>query len=163
MKVIALIILVLIGLASFIFYNNSINKTSEQVPKAEERVDYKASFIIFTNGTLRDFSEPKYHNRSEDVYITSENPTEVIVKRKGITWQDFSNTLPTPMKLTKDCLTTGTDQAFCSNEKGSLKFYLNGKREDDFLLKEIKNGDKTLITYGSESEEQVQMQLKLLE
>jgi len=161
-KVILLFVLVLIFGTSFYFYNNAPQgKVAQEIQ--EEEVNYRASFIIFTNGAVRDFSEPKYHNQSEDVYITSENPTEVIVKRKGAKWQDFFKTLPSPMKVSKDCLTTGNGQVFCTNENNSLKFFLNGERDDDLLSKEIKNGDKALISYGSESEEQVQMQLKLLE
>lgn len=165
MKVIALIVLLLIGLASYVFYNNSLNKASEQPGdlKVEEKANYKASFIIFTNGTLRDFSEPKYHNRSEGVFITAENPTQILVKRKGITWNDFFKTLPAPMKLTKDCLYTGTGQEFCNGEAGSLKFFLNGVRDENFLSREIQNGDKALISYGNETESQLQAQLRLLE
>lgn len=121
-------------------------------------VNYSAGFAIFTNGTFRIFTAPMYHNLSEDVFIKADNPNIVHVKKSGITWDNFFKTLP--FKLSKDCLTTGTKQAFCTSEKGSLEFYLNGKKEDDLLSKEIKDGDRALITYGNENEKQIENQFQ---
>lgn len=127
------------------------------VPK-EKIADYKASFAIFTNGTFRVFTVAMYHNLSEDVFIQADNPNIVHVKKNGITWNDFFKTLP--FKLAKDCLTTGTGETFCNNGQASLKFYINGVKTDDLLEKEIKNGDRTLITYGSESDVEIQRQIE---
>ncbi|MBI2641706.1 hypothetical protein HYW87_03890, partial [Candidatus Roizmanbacteria bacterium] len=99
-----------------------------------------------------------YHNLSADVYIEPQNPSIVTVKKEGITWDDFFKTLP--FKLTKDCLTTGTKEAFCTNETGRLTFYLNGQKDDDLLSKQIQDRDKALITYGNLSEEQIVAQLQ---
>lgn len=141
-------------------FEKSIKRSS---PTVQKEVDYKASFAIFTNGSLRDFTSSKYHNLSKDVFVTSENPSIVNVKKKGITWNDFFKTLPSPMKLSKDCLITGTGEEFCTNKAQSLKFYLNGIKDDNLLSKTIRNGDKALITYGNESETEIKMQLKVLE
>lgn len=160
--IIALIFL--LGIGSFVYYSNlPTNKTQNNLDVSDEKADKKASFIIFTNGTLRDFSQNQYHNRSKDVYLTSENPTQIIIKRAGVTWEDFFRTLPSPMKLTKDCLYTGTGQVFCTDSERSLKFYVNGKIDKELLSREIKNGDKALITFGKDNELQIQEQLKLLE
>ena len=121
-------------------------------------VDYKASFAIFTNGIFRVFTAAMYHNLSADVFIQADNPNLVHVKKSGVTWDDFFKTLP--FKLTKDCLTTGTKETFCSGQNGTLKFYLNGVEDKDLLDKEIKAGDRALITFGAEDEVQIQKQLK---
>lgn len=153
----ALIFVLLLGTGFYFVYGRNIDKTVIETP-IEEKINYQAVFAIFTNGTLRDFTDPKYHNKSKDVFIQSDNPNIIYVKRKGITWNDFFKTLP--MELSKDCLTTGTGQKFCANEDGSLKFYLNGQRDDNVLSKEIKNGDQALITYGNESEEEIKEQFQ---
>lgn len=164
MKIIITVVFVVIGLAlGTYFYTTSSTNEPTETPKAIEKVDYKASFVIFTNGTLRDFSDSKYHNQSKDVFITSENPNAIYIKKEGITWDDFFKTLPSPMKLTKDCLITGTGQEFCTNNKASLKFYLNGKLDLNLLSKKIMDGDKALITFGSEDENEIKIQLKSLE
>jgi len=88
-----------------------------------------------------------YHNLSQDVYITSDNPSIIHVKKAGITWADFFATLP--MKLSKDCLVTGTKQTFCTGQEGSLRFYINDI-ENPEALDEIINEDNFLkVTYGS--------------
>ena len=132
--------------------------TSPRVVQADKEVDYTAGFAIFTNGTFRIFTSPMYHNQSEEVFIEANNPNIVRVKKAEITWEDFFKTLP--FKLTKDCLTTGTGQTFCSDDNGKLRFYLNGKEDPNALDRPISNGDRLLVTYGNENEQQIQEQLK---
>ena len=126
------------------------------VSPTEAPVAFKASFAIFTSGTFRVFSAAMYHNLSDDVFIQADNPNIIHVKKNGVTWSDFFKTLP--MELTNTCLTTGTKQTFCTNDKSSLRFFLNDQKTDDLLLREIRPGDKALITYGSESEQQLERQ-----
>ena len=157
---IVLLITVIIAVTGgFVLLNRSQNRqettqtpvnTSTPIPDekaipAGRQVDIKASFKIVTNGTTRIFTDSKYHNKSKDVYIQLPDPGIVYVKKKGITWDDFFKTLP--MKLTKDCLTTGTGQTFCTGESGTLRFFLNAIEDKDLLDREIKDGDKILIEF----------------
>lgn len=130
---------------------------SKSTPTPQQAVEKSASFVIFTNGTLRIFTAPMYHNLSTDVYIQVENPNIIQVKKEGITWDDFFKTLP--IKLDQECLTTGTKQTFCTGENGTLKFYLNGEKTDDALTKEIKQGDKLLVSFGPTDDPQIKNQL----
>lgn len=161
-----IIIFVFILGAGFLVFQKQFNKipavdkvlsTSPDSPK-QMAVDHKASFAIFTNGTFRVFTAAMYHNLSPDVFIQTDNPNIVHVKKKGVTWYDFFKTLP--FKLTKDCLTTGTGETFCTGENGTLKFYLNDIKEDDLLSKIINSRDRALITFGNESEDEVKQQLQ---
>lgn len=113
-------------------------------PPISEEVDIRAKFTITTDKIIRNFSNPKYHNQSTDVFIQVDNPTVVYVKKSGITWSDFFKTLP--MSLTKDCLTTGDGEKLC-NDKGVLKFYLNDLEDPDVLDKDIKHEDALKVTY----------------
>ena len=123
------------------------------VSTKDQKVDYQTGFAIFTNGVFRVFSQAMYHNLSEDVFIEAKTPNIIQVKKSGITWDDFFKTLP--FKLTKECLTTGIKETFCSNDKAQLKFYLNGVKTDNLLDLKIKAGDRALITYGNDTEEQI--------
>lgn len=163
--IIFLIIGLLILIGGYIFLTTRVSKQETKTtpyPAATDlsprKVNYSASFAIFTNGTFRIFTNPMYHNLSKDVYIEVSNPNTVYVKKSEITWNDFFRTLP--FKLTKECLTTGTKQIFCTDTEGTLKFYLNGKEDKDALDKEIKQGDELLVTYGDEDDEQIQKQLQ---
>ena len=129
-----------------------------QVASSPTIVDMSAVFAIYTKGTFRIFTDSKYHNLSDDVFIESANPNIVHVKKRGVTWGDFFKTLP--MKLSADCLTTGTGQTFCSNEAQTLKFYVNGERAENFLDAQINQNDRALITYGAEGDSEIKEQLK---
>jgi len=124
----------------------SPTSTSTLTPLAEEKINFTASFTVITDNITRSFKAEKYHNLSDDVYITVDDPTLIHVKKAGITWDDFFKTLP--MKLTKDCLTTGDGEDLC-NDKGTLKFYLNNTETPDLLGKPIKESDKILIEFIS--------------
>lgn len=155
-----IVVMVLVGAYLFLIQNPKIEtKTmpSKNLTNNSSIVDYSASFAIFTNGTFRIFTAPMYHNLSSDVYIRADNPNRVFVKKSNTSWNDFFKTLP--FKLTKECLTTGTKQTFCTDINGRLRFYINGKEDIDALDKYIENGDKLLVTYGSEGEVQIQKQL----
>lgn len=97
---------------------------------------------------------------STEVYLEKDSPNTVFVKKKGATWDDFFKTLP--MTLSKDCLVTGTKQSFCTDKQSSLKFYLNGARNDSLLEAEIKEGDRVLISFGKDNKEEIERQLKKL-
>ncbi len=138
--------------------NSSIVPTIIIVSPAAEKVDYQAGFAIFTNGLFRIFTAGMYHNRSADVYIEAKNPNIIQVKKKGVTWGYFFDTLP--FKLTKDCLTTGTKETFCTSDNAQLSFYLNGGKTDNLLDLEIKRGDRALITYGNNTFAEIQKQMQ---
>lgn len=149
----------------YIFYSNTATMTDSTVSTNNSlaqntptlATEIEAYFAIFTNGTFRIFTSPMYHNLSPDAYIEANNPHTVHVKKAGITWGDFFSTLP--FELRSDCLTTGTGQTFCTGDNGTLKFYINGVQDDDALSAEIKDGDKLLVTFGTESEEEIRQQL----
>lgn len=124
----------------------------------DQNVNWQAGFAIFTNGTFRVFSASMYHNLASDVYIESSNPNIVHVKKSGLTWGDFFNTLP--MELNNSCLTTGTKERFCNGPGDKLRFYLNSQTTNDLLSRQIQNGDRALISFGSEKDEEIKIQYK---
>lgn len=126
----------------------TISESSQISSPTPTPFDARASFVIYTNGTLRIFTDPRYHNLSEDVYLEADDPGIVHVKKPDITWADFFETLP--MKLTAECLATGTGQRFCTDENRKLKFYLNGELRPDALDETIQDGDELLVSFGEE-------------
>ncbi|MBI2611676.1 hypothetical protein HYW54_02945 [Candidatus Gottesmanbacteria bacterium] len=157
---IILIVALVVGIGWYGFSKKDTSPELQPTPTSSLVVDKTAKFAIYTNDTFRVFTASMYHNLSKDVFIQADSPNIVRVKKEGITWNDFFTTLP--FKLTKDCLTTGTKETFCTNQKGSLKFYLNGDATPDLLNSEIQVGDKALITYGNENENQIKEQLNRL-
>lgn len=111
----------------------------------QEPSSITATFEIYTLGTKRIFSDSKYHNKSDEIYITSKSPNIIYSKKTNATWADFFATLP--MKLTNECLTTGTGQVFCDGQNGNLVFEINGVVTKDALAKVIKNGDSLKVVF----------------
>lgn len=161
----AVLVLGIIVIAGFFTFAPIASRTEPKIlstptPLTQEATETKAAFAIFTNGTLRVFTAPMYYNLSSDVYIEASNPNIVHVKKSDITWKDFFNSLP--FKLSKDCLTTGTKQTFCTNDSQSLKFYVNGQANADVLDLRINNGDQLLVSYGNKNDTQIGTQLEHL-
>lgn len=155
MKKLLLIALVIFFLISGYVFLNKNTSTQTKVTKTQniedktrkELVIKKANFEIVTNGTKRIFTDSKYHNQNEYVFIEKTDPSIAIVKKENIKWSDFFNSLPSPMKLTKECLTTGTGQKFCNTNDKKLFFYLNDTEEPEALDKTINDRDNLLIEY----------------
>ena len=148
--IIVVILFVLIG--GFLIVSKTPSKPQEKLipspsTSIQTETDLKASFTIITDAITRNFTNPKYHNQSEEVFITKDNPSVIFVKKSGITYGDFFATLP--MKLSKECLITGDGERLCNKENGTLQFFLNEKEDQDLLDKEIKEGDKALIKFTS--------------
>ena len=162
-SVVVIIFIFIFFFGLFLFFNKS-GKTNNPVQESltttfpSQAVETKASFAIFTNGTFREFTQAMYHNLSKDAYIEASNPNIIKVKKDDVTWNDFFLTLP--LKLTHECLTTGTGQTFCTGNGGILKFYLNGEKKEQVLDRAIKNQDVLLVTFGNESEEIIKKQLE---
>lgn len=136
---------------------NTDQLNSESTTKSAEFIPYSASFLIVTNGVSNDFSSPRFHNLSPEVYITAENPSVVNVLSAEVTWNDFFSSLP--IGLSDKCLTSGSGQSYCDGNEGSLRFFLNGSEKDKVLDSNIQPNDQLLITYGTETENEINLQL----
>ena len=68
------------------------------------------------------------------------------------------------MKIALDdkCFVFPDGRQFCTNEDYSLKFYVNGQKVDDIRYYVVQEDDRILISYGNESQEQIDKQLSEL-
>lgn len=116
-----------------------------------------ATFLIYLHGLPKELKNADFFNQSSRVFISTANPRVVQVKTLGVTWDDFFETLP--MTFSKECLVSEVNQEFCTYNDLKLYYYLNGKEEEDIFSKEIKNGDKLLVTYGDLTKAEINYQL----
>ena len=114
-------------------------------------------FKIYIEGKDWDFSLPKYQVRARHVHVEGGDGDVIHKHATGVTVGYFLDTVG--WKLTNGCLTTDQGNAYCNSEDKTLKFYLNGQNIDDLTNYEMRDLDKFLISYGSDSEEQIQSQL----
>lgn len=171
-------VLILLGVVFYVYHQmNPKNPANQPAQTGENKIpvatnnkplatpspkdiNYSANFAIFTNGTFRIFTASMYHNQNPDVFIQSPSPNTVQVKKNGLTWQVFFDTLP--FKMSKECLTTGTGDTFCSGKNGSLRFFLNGEENSNALSSAILENDKLLVTFGTLTDLQIENQIERL-
>ena len=144
--VVVLAALGLVGWNIFQYKGGENTQVEKTVPRQEEFSDFTATFEIFTFGTRRDFTARMYHNQSPHVFIESTNPSVIYIKKPGITWRDFFDTLP--FSLDENCLVTGTEQVFCTEENNKLRIFLNEVEKPLVLGQEIQPGDVLRVEYG---------------
>ena len=63
------------------------------------------------------------------------------------------------MDFNKDCITLENKEKFCSEGNKKLKFFVNGKENNEFENYVFNDLDKILISYGNENEEEIRQQL----
>ena len=116
-----------------------------------------ASISVKILGNAFDFTKPEFQLQSRFIHL--ENSDGYVIHRhaKDVSIGYFFKTLN--FGLTPDCIIFPDGRKFCSDEKYTLKFYINGKKVDDLRDYIIFNGDLILISYGSENPEEISKQL----
>ena len=102
LPVLIIISLIIVGIVGWQLYSNqnipdrqaTIIANTPIPTESPEQSDFTASFEIYTNGTKRIFTDVKYHNQSQNVFIQNSDPSTIYVKTAGTTWADFFETLP---------------------------------------------------------------------
>lgn len=127
--------------------DNTSQTATQQPTPAPAFAPYTASFQIIINGETRVFTDPRYHNKSAEVYISPEGSriVQITVAKPNITWGILFATLP--MSVTPDCIVTGTSQTFCSNATRKLRFYINDVESPDALITVIEPNSQLKVVY----------------
>jgi len=121
-----------------------------------------ADFKVFVNGHSIDFAENKYYMKSGFLHLddnqNKQDASGVLhIHATGVPLWIFFRSIG--MDFNKDCITLETQQKFCNDGNKKLKFFINGKENNDFENYVFKDLDKILISYGDENEEQIRNQL----
>lgn len=126
--------------------------------KTHEHADYK----VFINNREISFSGDRYQSTtgkqlSESQHLHDNNGNNI---HKHLT----KNTIPNFFEslgifITADCIQMDDGQKYCSDGTKTLKFFVNDKAKKDFMSYEFKDLDRILISYGSETWQQMQAQL----
>lgn len=121
-----------------------------------------ADFKVYLNGTAYDFAQDKYmstadHKLSNFTHLHDGEGDIVHKHMTTITLGDLFQSLG--MRFDENCFMTDELTEYCTDGEKTLKFYVNGKENDEFGEYEIRDLDEILISYGNETEEEIQAQL----
>src|SRR3989338_5239698 len=129
-----------------------------------------ADWKIYIDGKQLDFSAKAHMERMQNnlpvssfIHVDSGAPMPektgdiIHMHATGIPLWVFFNSIG--MDFNKDCITLENKEKFCNQENAKLKFYVNGKTNNEFENYVFNDLDKILISYGDESEEEAKNQL----
>ncbi len=122
-----------------------------------------ADFKVYINGQVVDFAKEKFmsdQNKqlSEFVHLHDLDEPVIHQHKAGIILSDFFKSIG--MEFDSNCFTLDTRQKFCNEGDKMLKMFVNGQPNSQFGNYEFKDLDRILITYGNESQQQIQDQIQ---
>lgn len=136
------------------------DKTSELGIVGE--IHYHIDFKVYLNSVPYNFSQDKYmsiDNKSLSNFVHLHDMDGKVIHKhaEGMTLGFFFETLE--MKLNHTCLVLDDESFYCNEGDKVLKMYVNGKHNDEYDKYDIQDGDKILLSYGDETEEEIQQQI----
>ena len=116
-----------------------------------------ASLLVRIFGDKFDFSVPSYQIKSSWIHFEESDGTTIHRHASGVTVGYLFDSLNIGMN--DECYGFPDGRNFCTNEDYSLKYYINHQNVKDITDYVFEDGDRILITYGSETHEQIEEQL----
>lgn len=117
-----------------------------------------ASLAVKIHGDSFDFSLEQYQLQSPFIHLENNNGYVVHRHSVGVTIGYLFETLN--FELSKECLVIDDGRKFCTDNVDSLKFFINGRQVVDIRDYIIFDGDLILISYGDETQNELEQQFK---
>jgi len=120
-----------------------------------------ADFKVYILGKPLNFDSAKYQVMERLTHVENKDGGVLHVHATGITLGFFLKSLG--LKLTDECITLDTGNQYCNLGKATLKAYVKSQNTGwvqiydpaDYVINDL---DKMLVSYGSESEEDIKKQ-----
>ena len=159
---ILVLIALIVGYAGFVFVTSDTNAPGAP-PGAGKLGDehIHASILVRIFGDKFDFSVPTYQIKSSWIHFEESDGATIHRHSSGVELGYLFDTIN--IGIDNKCYIFPDGRQFCSNEDYSLKYYINHKLVNDVYDYVFEDGDRILITYGSETPEQIEMQLRELD
>lgn len=156
------VIAVIVGYAAWLFVN--LDETvgggpPDAGPMGSDHAHAAILVKIFEDPF--DFSTPAYQIKSPWIHFEGRDGSTIHKHATGVTLGYLFESLS--LGLDDQCYTFQDGRNFCTNDDYSLKFYINGDKVDDIRDYEIVEDDRILVSYGDETDEEIEAQLLQLE
>ena len=121
-----------------------------------------AAFKLFINNEEPvDFSLPQYQVTTRFIHFEDKNGVITHRHASGVDLGFLFESLG--MNFDEKCITLNNATSYCSEADQTLNFFVNGTRNDKYDKYILNDGDRILLSFGSESEEQIKDQLNALD
>ena len=156
------LIAIIVGYTGYVFINTDSNVPGSP-PNAGRLGDEHehASLLVRIFGDKFDFTSPTYQIKSSWIHFEDRDGTTIHRHSSGVTLGYLFANLG--INIDSECYKFPDGRHFCSNEDYRLKYYINHQIVKDITDYVLEESDRILITYGSETPEQIEEQLKELD
>ncbi len=120
-----------------------------------------ASMLVKIFGDKFDFSAPAYQVKNSWIHFEGRDGNTIHRHSSGVTLGYLFETLG--IGLTDKCYNFPDGRQFCTNDDYSIKFFINHEQVPDIRDYVLSEGDRILISYGSENSTQIEQQLEELD
>ena len=150
-----------VGYASFAFVTMGTD-TPGAPPGAGKLGDEHehASLLVRIFGDKFDFSATTYQIKSSWIHFEESDGNTIHRHSSGVTLDYLFETLS--IAIDEDCYIFADGRQFCTNEDYSLKYFINDNSVNNINDYVVQEDDRILISYGSETEDQIADQLNEL-
>lgn len=135
-------------------YNSQLQLLSGIGPLGSAHIH--ADVRVYINGQPIDFSQRKYQLASSFIHFEDGIGDVVHIHATGMAIGHLFRSLS--MGINDNCI-AAEKQNYCSDNGKKLKFYANGKPNNEFGNYEMHDLDKILVSYGNENDSEMQKQL----
>ena len=153
-------IIAVLAITSYNFYELSSTVTPKGVPVGAGPlggIHIHAGLLTMIYGQMFDYSSPAYQLKSPYIHFEKDNGETVHMHATNVTLGFLFDSIH--IGLNDQCFVFPDKRQFCSNEKYTLKFYINHQKVPSIRDYVFKNGDRILISYGNENQTQINDQL----
>ena len=116
-----------------------------------------SSLLVRIFGDIFDFAVPSYQIKSSWIHFEDSDGTTIHRHATGVPLGFLFDSLNIGMD--SKCFVFPDGRQFCTNEDYSLKYYINHKPVSSINDYIFEDGDRILISFGSETPEQIEEQL----
>ena len=152
------LIAIIVGYAGYEFIN--LDSSAPGAPPGAGKLGDEhehASLLVRIFGDKFDFNSPAYQIKSSWIHFEDSDGTTIHRHSSGVTLDYlFANI---GINIDNECYKFPDGRQFCTNEDYSLKYFINHEPVKDINDYVLEEGDRILITYGSETPEQIEEQL----
>ena len=152
------LIVIIVGYSGYVFINldSNVPGAPPGVGKLGDEHEH-ASLLVRIFGDKFDFSSPAYQIKSSWIHFEESDGNTVHRHSSGVTLGYLFGTLN--IGIDEDCYNFADGRQFCTNEDYSLKYFINGDSVNSINDYVVQDDDRILISYGGETEEQINQQL----
>ena len=153
-------IIAVLAISSYNFYELSTTVTPKGVPPGAGPlggVHIHAGLLTMIYNQMFDYSSPAYQLKSPYIHFEKDNGETVHMHAANVTLGFLFDSVK--IGLNDKCFIFPDKRQFCSNDKYTLKFYINHHQVPSIHNYVFKANDRILISYGNENETQINDQL----